>query len=865
MPSSILATKLYIPPPRPKDIQRSLLIENLNEGLSRKLSLISAPAGYGKTTLVREWAASCKRPVAWFSLDEGDNDLSRFLTYLVAAFQTISANVDEGLLNVLQSPQLPSTESILTTILNEITTVLDSFILVLDDYHIIESKAVDDALAFLLEHAPPQMHLVITTREDPPLPLARYRVRGELTELRATDLRFTSSEAAEFLNQVMGLNLSEEDISTLETRTEGWIAGLQLAAISMQGQDASSFVQSFTGSHRYVLDYLIEEVLDQQSKSIQNFLLQTAILNWLNGSLCDALTGQDNGQETLDYIEQANLFLIPLDNERRWYRYHHLFVEFLRQRLQQQDPENIAEYHIRASEWHEDNDFEIEAFQHAVAANDIERAERLVDGDGIPLHFRGAGTYVLNWLASLPKIELNARPSLWVIYASTLLFVGQHTAVEQKLQAAEAALQDAGSDDKTKDLIGRIASLRATLAVMQNDVETIIAESLRAQENLHPDNLIYRISATWTLGVAYRLQGDRAAASRAFSKTISIGENSIYAIAATITLGQIQETENQLTLATKTYKSSLQLAGGPPQAITCEGFLGLARIHYEWNELDAADQFGQQCLQMTRQMENVDSFASYGVFLSRLMLARGDVPSAVTVLEEAEEFVNQNNFEFRMPNVAAAQVLTLLRGGDLEKAAQLAKTHELPLSQARVHLAEGDSSSALALLERLHQQAKDLPDEQLKVMVLQAVAYQAHGELDKALQALKDALMLAEPNGFIRIFVDEGPAMAQLLSEVTARGSITDYVSKLLAVFESEKQKPDLPPAQVLVDPLSKRELEILALIAAGLKNKEIAEQLFISLNTVLYHNKNIYNKLGVKKRTLAIIKARELNLLPEE
>ena len=371
--------------------------------------------------------------------------------------------------------------------------------------------------------------------------------------------------------------------------------------------------------------------------------------------------------------------------------------------------------------------------------------------------------------------------------------------------------------------------MRATLAVIQNDVETIIAESLRAQENLHPDNLTYRISTTFALGTAYMFQGDKTAASQAFAETISIGGNSIYAIAATINLGHIQETNNQLNLAAKTYESSLQLAGDPPPPITCEGFLGLARIHYEWNDLDAAEQYGQQCFQMTQQMENVDSFASYGVFLSRLMLARGDVPSAITVLEEAEEFVHQNNFEFRMPNIAAAQVLALLRGGDLEKAAQLAETHDLPFGQARVHLAEGNSSSALALLEKLRQQAKELPDEQLKVMVLQAVAYQAQDELVKALQVLQDALKLAEPNGFIRIFVDEGPAMGQLLSEATAQGAKVDYVNKILAAFETEKQKPDISLNQGLVEPLSKRELEILALIATGLKNKEIAEQLYIS------------------------------------
>ena len=474
MSTPILATKLYIPPPRPKVVLRPRLIERLNEGLHRKLTLISAPAGFGKTTLVSEWVAGCERPVAWLSLDEGDNDPTRFLTYLVAALQTIAANIGAGVLGVLQSPQPPPTESILTALLNEITTIPDNFVLVLDDYHVIDAKPVDHALTFLLEHLPPQMHLVIATREDPHLPLARLRARGQLTELRAADLRFTPAEAAEFLNQVMGLNLSAEDIAALETRTEGWIAGLQLAALSMQGhQDATSFIKSFTGSHHFVLDYLVEEVLQQQPESVQTFLLRTSILDRLCGPLCDAvlLDPSASGQETLEYLEHANLFIVPLDNERRWYRYHHLFADLLRQRLHQStasstgdEGSGVAELHIRASQWYEDNGLELEAFHHAAAANDVERAERLIEGKGMPLHFRGAVTPVLDWLESLPTTVLDARPSLWVTYASLLLITGQTTGVEEKLQAAEAALQGAEPDDKTRDLIGQIAAIRATLA-----------------------------------------------------------------------------------------------------------------------------------------------------------------------------------------------------------------------------------------------------------------------------------------------------------------------------------------------------------------------------------------------------------------
>ena len=535
MSTPILATKLYIPPPRPKVVLRPRLIERLNEGLHRKLTLISAPAGFGKTTLVSEWVAGCERPVAWLSLDEGDNDPTRFLTYLVAALQTIAPNIGAGVLGVLQSPQPPPIESILTALLNEITTVPDNFILVLDDYHVIDAKPVDHALTFLLEHLPPQMHLVIATREDPQLPLARLRARGQLTELRAADLRFTPAEAAEFLNQVMGLNLSAEDIAALETRTEGWIAGLQLAALSMQGhQDATSFIKSFTGSHHFVLDYLVEEVLQQQPESVQTFLLRTSILDRLCGPLCDAVLLD---LRLLPGKKPWNISNAPTCSSSPWTTSGAgtaITISLLiccgsdctraPPRLQGMQESGVAELHIRASQWYEDNGLEIEAFHHAAAANDIERAERLIEGKGIPLHFRGAVAPVLNWLESLPTTVLDARPSLWVTYASVLLVTGQTTGVEQKLQAAEAALQGAEPDDKTRDLVGHIAAIRATLAVTQHEVETMLAQSRRALEYLHPDNLPVRTAATWTLGYAYQLQGDRAAASQAYTEAISLSQ-----------------------------------------------------------------------------------------------------------------------------------------------------------------------------------------------------------------------------------------------------------------------------------------------------------------------------------------------------
>jgi len=882
MPTPILATKLYIPPLRPNVVSRPRLLERLNEGLHRKLILIAAPAGFGKTTLISEWVEGIERPTAWLSLDEGDNDPTRFLRYLVAALQTIAPTIGEGVSGMLQSSQPPPTEAMLTALLNDLTTISDQFVLVFDDYHVIDAKPIDHALTFLLDHLPPHMHLVIATREDPPLPLARLRVGGHLTEVRAVDLRFTPSEAAEFLNQGMGLNLSAEDITALEARTEGWIAGLQLAAISLQGQqDATGFITSFTGSHHFVLDYLLEEVLQQQSESIQTFLLRTSILDRLCGSLCDAvlLNPSGSGQATLEYIEHANLFLVPLDNERRWYRYHHLFADLLRQRLHQRSASStgdevgdVTEMHSRASLWYEDHGLSIEAFHHAANANDVARAERLIEGEGMPLQFRGAGAPVLNWLESLPRTVLDARPSLWVTYASTLLFGGQHTAVEQTLQAAEAALQGTEPDDRTTDLIGRIASMRATLAVMQHDVETIVAQSRRALEYLHPDNLPVRTATTWTLGYAYQLQGDRAAASQAYTEVIATGKSfgdSIYTIAANINLGQLQEADNQLSLATRTYRRVLQLAGDPPQPIACEAYLGLARIYYQWNDLDAAQQHGQQCLQLTRQMESVDTFASYEVLLARLKLAQGDVSGAAAVLDEAEAFVRRHRFVFRMPEVAAAQVLTLLHQGHLAAAAHLAHLHDLPISQARVHLAQVDPSTALAVLLpwRWQVEAKGWADERLKVMVLQAVALHMNGEKDKAVHLLCDALALAALGGFIRLFVDEGPPMAHLLSEAEALGRMPAYTGKLLAVLEADAQKHENtsslpPPAQPLIEPLSPRELEVLHLMAQGLSNQEMCERLFLALSTVKGHNRTIFGKLQVQRRTEAVARARELGLL---
>ena len=873
---TLLQTKFYIPKSISDIVSRPRLLMMIESGIQGDLTLISASAGFGKTTLLSDWIEKSDPTIAWLSMDHGENDPAQFLIYLISALQTIAPGLGEALRGMLESSQPPPAESVLTPLINEISSINDNFVMVLDDYHVIDSRAVDEILGFFLEHMPRQMHLVMTTREDPNLPLARLRARGQLTEIRVSDLQFTESETSELLIQKMGLSISAEEVSRLEDRTEGWITGLQLAAISMQGRsDVSEFVDSFSGSHKFVLDYLMEEVLALQSEDVLAFLLQTSILNRLCGSLCDAvlLDASASGQRILEELEQSNLFLIPLDTERCWFRYHHLFAELLRQRLERDSkssgedgkyPES-AVLHIRASEWYERNDLEIEALEHAAAAKDFRRAERLVEKGEVPLYFRGAASHVLNWLEDIPQTQLDAKPSLLVIYASTLLLVGQHTAVETKLQAAEAALPTSGGDNCSTDLEGRIASIRATLAVIQNDAEIIFEQSQQAKERLSTENGIFQTIANWTSGVAYQLKGDREAAGEAYEKTISIGCDSLYKTAATITLGQIQESNNQLELAAKTYQDGIRLAGDPTHTIACEAYLGLARIHYEWNDLNTALEFGEQGLELTRHSESIDSFASYKIIHARLMFAGGDWQEAESELNEAEEYVQRNHFEFRMPGIAEEQIRILLqKKGDPAAAMELAEKYNLPLSRARIHLHQNNPSRALEILGPLQIQMESAGyrDELLKTFILQALSHSANGAKDKAADHLADAMTLVEKERFIRTFLDEGKAMASLLSEALVKRTVPKYTEKLLDAFISKDQSDGKGVKSVLPEFLSERELEILTLIAEGLKNKEIGEKLFISLNTVLYHTKNLYGKLGVNKRTLAIAKARELKLI---
>ncbi len=889
VPAPLLATKLYFPPLRLRSVPRPRLVERLNDGLAagNRLTLISAPAGFGKTTLVSEWVAGCGRPAAWLSLDAGDSDPGRFLTYLIAALQTVAPGIGEGISTVLQSPEAPPPESTLTALLNEIATIPNDVVIVLDDYHVLEARPVDDALAFLVEHLPPQLHLVIATREDPALPLARLRARGQLTELRTADLRFTPSEAAGFLNQVMGLDLSTDEIAALESRTEGWIAGLQLAAISMQGRDdVAGFIASFAGSNRFVLDYLVEEVLARQPGSIQTFLLRTSILDRLCGPLCDAVlragaaqhpTPSASGQETLEYLERANLFIVPLDTERRWYRYHHLFADLLRQRRQQiaVSSGSLDEDHLRASEWYVANDLELEAFQHAAAGNDVERAEHLIEGRGMPLYFRGALGPVLQWLSALPSTLLDARPSLWIAYASVLLGSGQTDVVEVKLQAAERALRNAEPDTRTRDQLGRIATVRALLALSQHQVDTIPTQSRRALEHLDPDNAPFRVSALMALGFACQFEGDRSAARQAYTEVGALSKalgDTINGILGSIGLGVIQEMDNQLGAAAASFQRAVDLAAGMAFPVVCDAHLGLARVRYQWNDLDGARQHEEEAVRLARQVANTDRSIACQVVLARLKLAGGDVDGAATILAEADRAAQQHHFLLQVPRVAAARVLVYLRRGELAAAAGVAQAHDLPLCKARVCLAQGDPAAALAMLESYRRllEERAWADELLQAVVLESLALSAQDERPRAVELLAEALALAEPEGLVRVFIDEGPPMGRLLVEALARGIRPTYVRQLLAALPTDGAggvAPAIPsgPRIRLAEPLSRRELEVLPLIAEGLTNQEIAARLYLSLHTVKSHARVIYAKLGVTGRMQAAARARALGLLPPD
>jgi LuxR family maltose regulon positive regulatory protein len=905
---SLLATKLHIPPIRPELVSRPRLIERLNADLttrgafSRALTLVSAPAGFGKTTLVSEWVAGCERlepkvRAAWLSLDEGDNDPARFMAYMITALQTIEANIGKGALSALQSPQPPPAEAVLASLINEVAAIPGSIILVLDDHHTLESPPVNNALAFLLERLPPQMHLVIASREDPPLPLARLRARGQLTELHATDLRFTTSEAAEFLNQAMGLDLSTEDIAVLERRTEGWIAGLQLAGLSMQGrEDTTSFIQSFTGSHRYVLDYLVEEVLERQPESVQTFLLRTAILDGLTGTLCDAVTGQDNGRATLEMLDRANVFIVPLDDERRWYRYHHLFRDLLRSRLQQTQPGRIAHSQKRASEWFEKNGFANEAIEYALKADDFERAIILIEAVAESVWARGELKKLGDWLNALPNDLILAKPNLCIFHAMCQHTVGQGESAEWSLQAAERAFDpqaENASDplaNAQRRMLGRVAATRALIAFYKGNITEIVKNANQALECLPDEDLSWRSSAAVALADAQMLIGDLNEAHRTLMEALEISKaagNPYRIILVYCRLAIALRHRGQLQRVLEICSEQVQFSDS--SSMVCPNATGMLLAIWgetlaEMNDLSRALHKATEGLERAERSGNVVSIGWSYLCLVRIMYSRGDFAGAEELVEMMKVASRDHAFPPWVETIMTSwQVRIWLSQEDIVHASWWAKQRRLDveeglthtnemefISLARVLISQDKQEEAIGLLQSIlgTEQSMGRTDRVIEIMILLALAYRDLDNMQQSLSTLSKVLSLAEPESFIRTFVDEGPPMARLLYEALTRGIAPDYVRRLLAAFPVAEPEQDGPsetqtPEPDRVEPLSERELEVLQLIAEGLTNPEIASRLFLALNTVKSHTRNIYGKLGVHSRTQAVAKAQALGVLP--
>jgi LuxR family maltose regulon positive regulatory protein len=909
MVTKLLSTKLYMPPYRSDMVPRQRLIEHLDAGLRGRVTLVSAPAGFGKTTLVSEWVQHVGRPAAWLSLDKNDNDITRFLTYMIAALQHVNEDVGGDIQAALGESQSPNLEMILTKFVNDIEVIPEQFIFVLDDYHFIEAEPVNSALNFLIEYQPSNMHLVISSRSDPLLPISRLRVRGELREVRVRDLRFTKDETAAFLNDLMGFDLSPEDIAALEERTEGWVASLQLAALSMRGRDDwPEFIAAFSGSHRYVIDYLADEIMSRQPEEVQMFLRRTSILERFSAPLCDAVVNGDvNGNTNIiDYLEHSNLFLIPLDDHREWFRYHHLFADFLRLNLHKEEPEQLPELHRHASQWFEINGLMDEAIRHALAAKDLERATRLVESIAGSLVIRRSSNILINLINQLPSEIWQKSPMLCVWYAWALIFLGQSDAVEPILKIAELHWNEGTG----VPLNGYISTVRAYLANLKGDYQKAIDLSNQALEQMsksspEEDTLIFRGAAVIWLGVNHRMRGDLDRAREYFIEAVKLNEEagSIYAaISAKCQSANLAMIQGQLHQAKEICQQGFLLAkrwadeageGQRTLVAASELHIMLGTVLYQWNDLEGAVLQIRHAVELLEVGEDQGRIDAYRI-LAFIHHAEGDYEAAFDLFGK----INSLTDKISLPRVNSLlkpsfEKLRILLSRSRPEMAYLlndvAKEVEgmrirpddgIDLSNtdyaienkhadlARMLIALERVSEALPLIEHLLQGARSSrrSGDEINYLVLKALAHYALEDDVTALVSLSEALTLAKPQGYLRLFIDEGIPMAEMLQIATTQNVEPDYAEKLLALFPDEIRESmhirDIALSQPLVEPLSDRELEVLQLMTEGYRYKEIAEQLVISVNTVRHHTRNVYSKLNVNNRAQAIARANELNLL---
>ncbi len=911
MPIALLETKLYVPRSRRGLVLRPRLSERLDRGTASKLVLVSAPAGFGKTTLLTEWLAA--RPAAlageqlaaWLSLDRSDNDPASFWAYVIAALQTVVSGVGESAVALLDAPKPPPIETVLTALLNDLGAVAREIVLVLDDYHVIDAREVQDGMAFLLDHLPPWLHVVIASRADPALPLARMRARGELAEIRAAELRFTADEAAAYLNDMMGLQLTARDVAALEGRTEGWIAALQLAALSMQGRDdVADFIAGFAGDDRYVVDYLAEEVLARQPDRVQTFLLQTSILGRLSGPLCDAVTGQGGGKGMLEALDRGNLFLISLDARRRWYRYHHLFADVLQARLLDEQPGQVLDLHRRASEWYEQNGELSEAVRHALAAQDFERAADLVELEIPTMRRTRQEARLRGWLEVLPDEVVHVRPVLSVYFAGVLLLVGELEGVEGRLRDAERWLAPATGDgaepqvppaemvvadeEEYRRLPAQIEMYRAGLALAQGDAPGTVKHAQRAIELAVEDDHLCRASAAGLLGLVYWGSGDLEAGHRAYSTCVEGLRRAGFVadiLGCSIALADIRSTQGRLGEALRTFEQALQLAGEQSGSVlrgTADMYVGMSEIARERDELQAATQLLLRSQELGEHTGLPQNRYRWRVAMARVRESEGDLVGALDLLNEAERLYVSDFFPNVRP-VPALRARVWIAQGRLGEALGWAREQGLSvddnlsylrefehitlarllLARYRSERAERSRHEAAQLLERLllAAEAGGRTRRVIEILVLRALAHQALGDIPAAVGFLDRAVTLAEPEGYVRVFVDEGPPMTSLLRAAAKQGIRPAYVRRLLAAA-SGIEHPGRTE-QALIEPLSERELDVLRLLGSELDGPAIARELVVSLNTLRTHTKNIYAKLAVTNRRAAVRRGAELNLLP--
>src|SRR6266498_642198 len=893
----LLATKIGIPRIRPDLLPRSHLIGRLEEATSRDFVLVSTPAGFGKTTLLASWAKSTERPLTWLSLDRDDNDPGRFWRYIVAAVDRVHNGIGEQALSLLNASAQPTPKAIVTALLNELAARPDELVLVLDDYHQIVSPAVHDSLAFLLEHLSPGMHVVIASREDPPIPLARLRARGQLAELRAADLRFTFEEAAALLRRVWGLNLPEESIAALEARTEGWVTGLQLVALSLRGaSDPVRLIQGFTGSNRYILDYLTEEVIEQQSDELRSFLLRTSVLEHLSGPLCDVLSGRSDGQEMLEHLERANLFLVPLDEERHWYRYHRLFADLLRARLQSADPQRMPELHRKAAAWYKEYGLVSDALRHALAAGEAVWAARLVEQHVEEVLRRGEGETLRGWLAALPQEVVRSRPRLALAQALAAFNAGRLQAAEPFLADAERALATAPNEPyepsigKAMSMLANvpasIALLRAAVAALRGDAERTTELVRQAQAQLAEDERGPRISVRWNLAQADWMRGRLADAERAFAAIVVDGRQAgepHLTLTASSVLGRIQRAQGRLDAALRTYQAGLEFAArtGPTLVLSAAvAHVGMADVLYERNHIEQALWHATQGIPLSRQLTTTQTLASGLATLAWILQAKGNTGGAREAMDEAYRVMLPVEVVALLNPVPAERARLLLAQGEMKQAAHWVEERGLAeedapryareleeLVLARYLLRQHMADRALALLERLGAAAKAQArmGSLIEIHLLQALGFQAVGKADQAMNVVAQALLQAESEGYIRTFVDEGRSLAALLHRALSRGVTADYTTRILAAFPSVDQgiqPSSAPVAASFTEPLSARELEVLRLLSSGASNQEIAAELSIALTTARKHVSNIIGKLGVTNRTQAVSRGRDFGLL---